>query len=111
MSDRPLVAVPGAERTIRTKSPFRGISSLAWICWISHRTELSCRPVVVATSRPGAFHAAEQVRAAVDAAYGENDPRGRSQYRLTRQLETYTQRKFGLFGAKVMPATLPVVVY
>ena len=26
------------------------------------------------------FHAAEQLRAAVDAAYGENDPRGRSQY-------------------------------
>ena len=26
------------------------------------------------------FHAAEQLRAAVDTAYGENDPRGRSQY-------------------------------
>ena len=26
------------------------------------------------------FHAAEQLRGAVDAAYGENDPRGRSQY-------------------------------
>ena len=32
------------------------------------------------------FHAAEQLKAATDAAYGENDPRGRAQYEKYRHL-------------------------